>query len=180
MYQAEIRIETDDYLASIAELQARTEREPVFDFSYAEENYQTYMMNDILRTIINGLTFLISLISAANIFNTITANIALRRRDFGMLKSIGMTNRDIDRMMGFECLSYGSKALLAGIPLGLIGCGITYYFVYRYYKTGPGFPWQTIGLGSLLVFVIVFASAFYAVAKMRRDNPIEAIRRENL
>jgi len=83
-------------------------------------------------------------------------------------------------MMSFECLSYGLNALLVGVSLGLLGCGITYYCIYRYYKTGVGFPWETVCLSVVMVFLIVFASSFYAVAKLRKDNPIDAIRMENL
>ncbi len=152
-----------------------------FDCGETEhEAYEAYMVIDMAEAIINGLTLLISLVGAVNVFNTITANIALRRRDFGMLRSIGMTNWDINRMMSFECLSYGINSLLAGVSFGLLGCGITYHCIYRYYKTGVGFPWKTIGIGSILVLLIVFASAFYAVAKTRQDNPIDAMRMDNL
>ncbi len=180
LYRLKMEIMTDDYLASIAELLSREEREPGFDVVYTDVSYQTYMMNDILRSVINGLTLLISLVSAVNVFNTITANIALRRRDFGMLRSIGMTDRDMNRMMSFECLSYGLHSLFIGVPLGLLCCGMIYLFDYKCYGEGAGFPWQTVGIGSVLVFLIVFASAFYAVAKLRKDNPIDAIRMDNL
>ena len=180
-YRAEITMHTEDFIGSIADLRARAEVDENFDCGETEhEAYESYMVIDMAEAIINGLTLLISLMGAVNVFNTITANIALRRRDFGMLRSIGMTNRDINRMMSFECLSYGINSLLAGISFGLLGCGITYYCIYRYYKTGVGFPWETIGMGCVLVFLIVFASAFYAVAKMRRDNPIDAMRMDNL
>ena len=180
LYRLKMEIMTDDYPASIAELLSREEREPGFDVVYTDMSYQTYMMNDILRSVINGLTLLISMVSAVNVFNTITANIALRRRDFGMLRSIGMTDRDMNRMMSFECLSYGMRSLFIGVPLGLFCCGIIYCFDYKLYGEGAGFPWQTVGIGSVLVFLIVFASAFYAVAKLRKDNPIDAIRMDNL
>lgn len=62
---------------------------------------------------------LITLISAANVFNTISTNIALRRRDLGMLKSIGLTKRQMRFMMIYECLLYGIKAILWGLPFSI-------------------------------------------------------------
>lgn len=64
-----------------------------------------------------GFIVLISLIAAANVFNTISTNISLRRREFAMLKSVGMTAKGFNHMMNFECLLYGSRALLLGLPL---------------------------------------------------------------
>lgn len=178
---AVIRIDANDYFSCVNELNRRGELESEFRYTdHVKEKYQVYMMVDMIQNIINGLIVMISLISAINIFNTITANIALRRRDFGMLRSIGMADKDINRMMGFECISCGTKALGISLPLGLAVCGITYLCIYRYYHTGVGFPWLTVCLGSLMVFLIVFASAFYAVAKLRKDNPIDAIRMDNL
>lgn len=56
-----------------------------------------------------GFIILISLIALANVFNTISTNISLRRREFAMLKSVGMTQRGFNRMMNYECILYGAK-----------------------------------------------------------------------
>jgi len=178
---AVIRMDAADYYTCVSELKLREESEAGFGYDdKVEEKYDVYMMLDTFQFIINGLIIMISLVSAANVFNTITANIGLRRREIGMLRSIGMSGRDIDRMVGYECLSYGVKALGISLPISLTVCGVTYASNYRYYHTGVAFPWQTICFGSLMVFLIVFASAFYAVSKLRKDNPIDAIRMDNL
>ena len=69
------------------------------------------------------LPLLISIYRDSNVFNTISTNISLRRREFAMLKSVGMTQKGFRWMMNYECLLYGSKALLLGLP---VSCGITY------------------------------------------------------
>ncbi len=127
-----------------------------------------------------GFIILISLICVVNVFNTISTNIALRRRDFGMLRSVGMKTGELYRMMNYECLIYGTKALLFGIPIGLLACyGIHQVFLRA---VGDGFkiPWSAMAVAALCVFLVVFASMFYAVTKLRKDNPIDAIRQENL
>lgn len=58
---------------------------------------------------------MISLIAVANVFNTISTNIKLRRRELAMLRSVGMSDRDFQKMMNFECALYGMKALLFGM-----------------------------------------------------------------
>lgn len=76
----------------------------------------------IIRVFSYGFIVLISLIAAANVFNTISTNISLCRREFAMLKSVGMTQKGFNKMMNFECLLYGSRALLYGLP---VSCGVT-------------------------------------------------------
>lgn len=52
-----------------------------------------------------GFSVLISMIAIANVFNTITTNIMLRRREFAMLKSIGLGERGFRKMMNYECIA---------------------------------------------------------------------------
>src|SRR5699024_1813688 len=66
-----------------------------------------------------GFIALISLIAAANVFNTVSTAFLLRRREFAVLSSVGMTPKEMNRMLSFECLLYGLKALLYGIPVSL-------------------------------------------------------------
>ena len=83
-------------------------------------------------------------------------------------------------MMNCECLLYGSKALLLGLP---VSCGIT-YLIYRAvttaYETFFHLPWAAIGIAVLSVFLVVFATMIYAMRKAKKDNPIDALKNENL
>ncbi len=54
-----------------------------------------------------GFIILISLISMTNVFNTISTSIALRRREFAMLRSVGLTQRGFARMMDYEQQALG-------------------------------------------------------------------------
>ena len=100
----------------------------------------------IIRVFSYGFIVLISLIAAANVFNTISTNISLRRREFAMLKSVGMTQKGFNKMMNFECLLYGSRALLYGIP---VSCGVTYLIylaIMEGVETRFHLPWVAIGI----------------------------------
>ena len=149
-------------------------------FDYAANVETNRNVVTIIRVFAYGFIVLISLIAAANVFNTISTNISLRRREFAMLKSVGMTQKGFRRMMNYECLLYGSKALLLGLP---ISCGIT-YLIYRAvttaYETSFHLPWAAIGIAVLSVFLVVFATMMYAMSKVKKDNPIDALKNENL
>ena len=149
-------------------------------FDYAANAETDRNVVTIIRVFAYGFIVLISLIAAANVFNTISTNISLRRRELAMLKSVGMTQKGFRRMMNCECLLYGSKALLLGLP---VSCGIT-YLIYRAvttaYETSFHLPWAAIGIAVLSVFLVVFATMMYAMRKVKKDNPIDALKNENL
>ena len=97
-----------------------------------------------------------------------------------MLRSVGMTQKGFHRMMNFECLLYGSRALLLGLP---ISCGVT-YLIYRAIiqgvETAFQLPWTAIGIAVLSVFLVVFATMLYAMGKIKKEDPIHALKTENL
>ncbi|ABX42447.1 ABC transporter permease [Lachnoclostridium phytofermentans] len=127
-----------------------------------------------------GFIALISFISVANVFNTISTNINLRRREFAMLKSVGMSKRGFYKMMNYECLMYGLKAIFFGIPVAIL---VT-YFIYRSINNGLNvafyLPISSIVISILCVFLVVFLTMFYAMQKLRKENIIDALKNENL
>ena len=127
-----------------------------------------------------GFITLISLIAAANVFNTIFTNIMLRRREFAMLRSVGMSGRGIRRMMDFESLIYGFYSLLLGLPLSAAMTYVIYRIVNREYAIPFTLPWGNIAFAVASIFLVVFASMLYATDKIRKDNPIDALKNENL
>lgn len=148
------------------------------DFALSQENSRRVVL--LVNVFSYGFIILISLICVANVFNTISTNIALRRRDFGMLRSVGLKSRELYRMMSFECLLYGFYALLAGLPLGLLGA----YGCSQVYADSLGYvfqiPWAPMLIAACTVFLVVFITMFYAVTKLRRDTPMEAIRMDSI
>lgn len=127
-----------------------------------------------------GFITLISLISIANVFHTISTNIALRRRDFAMLRSVGMSTRKLLRMLYYECLLYGSKALLYGLPLSVCMAVFIHRITNNIVMSVFNFPWIPMGIASLGVFAVVFVTMMYAMSKMKQDNPMDSLKNENI
>ena len=134
----------------------------------------------IITVFAYGFIVLISLITIANVFNTISTNVNLRRREFAMLKSVGMTNSSFNKMLNYECIFYGLKALLYGLPASI---GVT-YLIYKSIENGVemGFylPYKSILVSILSVFIVVFISMMYSMSKIREENIMDGIRNENL
>ena len=146
----------------------------------ADSNESQRAMVTIVQIFSYGFVVLISLIAAANVFNTISTNIHLRRRDFAMLKSVGMPRKDFTRMMNYECILYGTRALLLGLP---VSCGVTWLTwksISNGMETDFRLPWEAMGIAVLGVFLVVGISMVYAMGKIHKDNPIDALKNENL
>ena len=127
-----------------------------------------------------GFIIVISLIGITNIINTINTNMNLRRREFAMLKSIGMTKKEFNKMINLESIMYSTKALIMGIPLGLLGS----YGIYKAFASGNDygfiFPWKAIIIAVLIVYILVSTIMYFALRKMRNENIIETIKDENI
>ena len=146
----------------------------------AEGREQSRMIVGVVNVFAYGFIILISLIAATNVFNTISTNIMLRRREFAMLKSIGMTEKGMRRMLSYECIIYGLRALLFGLPVSLGVTFLIHRIVAQELQRGFYVPWHSIAIAVGSVFAVVFATMLYARHRLSRDNPIDALKNENL
>lgn len=147
---------------------------------YAADNEMTLAMITVVNVFSYGFIVLISLIALANVFNTISTNISLRRREFAMLKSVGMTRGGFNRMMNFECLLYGLKGLLYGLPVSVFVTWLIYRSVSSSVQTGFYVPWYSVAIAVGSVFLVVFATMLYAMDKIKNGNLIDALKNENI
>lgn len=138
---------------------------------------QRYIM---LSIFLYGFVTLILLICMANIINTISTSVSLRKREFAMIKSVGITPGKFHKMIAYETLFYGIKAILYGIPLGLlVMLWMNFIFAYSF-RFDFAFPWINI-VGIILgVFLILGVTMSYAICKIRNDNIVETIRNESI
>ena len=128
-----------------------------------------------------GFITVIALIGVTNIFNTINTNISLRTGEFAILKSIGMTQREFNKLINLESIFYSTKSLLIGIPIGVV---LSYLIYMAFNQGGTTFtfelPIKGIIISILAVFVLVFFIMNYSVRKVNKQNIIESIRNENI
>ncbi|MDY3618035.1 ABC transporter permease [Agathobaculum sp.] len=169
--------------ASMAEIQSIIEETGV-DAAYTLLNLSAAV--DLFRSgtfVVDVFTYvfviMISLIAVANVFNTISTNIRLRRRELAMLRSVGMSERGFYRMMNYECAFYGMRTLLFGVPVA----GVLSYWIHTGLMAAEQldnhpfvFPWGSMAVSVLGVFLIVFITMLYATNKIRKENIIDALR----
>ena len=154
------------------------------------ENYNINNINENVKMMTNlyilvgiflyGFIIVISLIGVTNIFNTITTNMNLRRQEFAMLKSIGMTSKEFSRMIRLESIFMGAKSLLFGISIGV---GLS-YLEYKPLLGDQGLsfdiPILAIIISIIVVYVLITILMKYSMSKINKQNTIETIRNENI
>lgn len=149
-------------------------------YDYAASVESDRAMMTVVNVFAFGFITLISLIAAANVFNTISTNINLRRREFAMLKSVGMTPKGFTRMMNFECLLYGFKGLLYGLPVSFLVTWYIYHTISNGLDTSFFIPWYSIAIAVGSVFLVVFVTMLYSMGKIRKENTIDVLKNENV
>ncbi len=156
-------------------------KEENYNLNNLEENVK--VMNNLYTLIgifLYGFIIVISLIGITNIFNTITTNMELRRQEFAMLKSVGMTSKEFNKMVRLETFFMGMKALLFGIPIGIFLSYVIYYFLGKNSGLVYRLPIDAIIISVLVVFILISLIMRYSIRKINKQNTIETIRNENI
>ncbi len=132
----------------------------------------------VVEIFLYGFITVIALIGVTNVFNTITTNMNLRRREFAMLRSVGMTKREFFRMIRVEGAMYAVRSMVFGIPFGILLSWIVYLMIRREYDYGYFVPGKAILISILVVILIVGFCMWSAVRKLTKQNIIDTIRKQ--
>lgn len=128
-----------------------------------------------------GLIVVIALIGITNIINTLSTGMELRSREFATLRSIGMTDKQFAGMVRLESVFISVKALVIGVPLGIL---ISYLLCVMMNRMGGAIiykpPYKAIILCIVVVIMLIYAIMKLSMTKLRHNNIIETIKNENL
>lgn len=181
-YSTSFLFTTDDHKAAAAEISEALKGmglNPSYVSDYAESAAQQRTLLVIITVFSYGFIILISLIAMANVFNTISTNIQLRKREFAMLKSTGMTPKGFRVMMYYECLLYGAKGLLYGLPVSIAITWWIYKGVAQGWDTSFYIPWYSLVIAIGSVFLVVGSTMMYSMQKIKKDNVVDALKNDN-
>ncbi|MFZ7934062.1 ABC transporter permease [Bacillus thuringiensis] len=131
-----------------------------------------------LQVLAYGFITVISLISSVNILNTITISIMTRRKELAALKSIGMSQKDLKKMITYEALIYGFSGSLQGIFFGCILSYIIYLAISDMLKMTWTIPYEACIITFVSALIISYLSVLNPLKKMQQDNIIDNIREQ--
>lgn len=166
-----------------------TVREDIYD-AIKSAGYDSFYLGDmvdnlqsmntimfIMQVFIYGFIALITLITTANIINTISTGIQMRKKEFAMFKSVGTTPMGFNKMVVLESAFYGIKAIIVSIPLSvLIAFGMTKALSSDIITFSLNIPLYLIVIA--VVFAIIGLTMLYSVNKLKYDNVVETLKEE--
>lgn len=133
-----------------------------------------------IKVFVYGFVEVISLVSMTNIINTISTNINLRKREFAIIKSIGVTPSGFNKIIYLESLLYGALSLLYGVPISLTVVFVMNKIFGIVINLGVILPWSAVLLSIIGVFIITFISSYIPMKKINKENIIDNIRQESI
>ena len=155
---------------------------PELDITYtnvAQAKLQSRLMATTVNTFIYCFAVITGLIAVANVFNTLANALMLRRREFAMLKSIGMGNRAFRCMIAYECASYALRGLVIGFVLAAFATFGLYQAMMLSYSTYEfTLPWLQVGVSVAVVAAVILMSVAYALRRTRAASVVEALRED--
>ncbi|MGX6445771.1 ABC transporter permease [Neobacillus sp. K501] len=149
-------------------------------YNIYQNRQQEEQMILLMSVFTYGFITLISFISIANIFNTISTSISLRKREFAMLRSVGMTPKGFNKMIRYESIFYGVKALTYGLPISVLVMFGMHHSLDHTFEYGFTLPWMSILFVIVVIFLIVGSAMLYSIAKIKHENIIESLKQENI
>ena len=154
------------------------------DYAYTNVTESMRLENNLIlvvKILVYGFISLVTLIGVTSVFNTINTSIALRRKEFAMLRSIGLTPRGFNRILYFESIFVGLKSLLYALPVSF-GVVILLHMAMGNFMEFEKvmIPYKSVLIAVIGVFVIIGITMAYASKKIKKENILEAIREENI
>lgn len=145
----------------------------VQDLSQAIKAMDTVSL--MLNTVMYGFTILLTLIAIANIVNTISTAVHMRRQEFAMFRSVGMEERGIKKMLLLETILYGLRALIIGMPISIL----LSFLMFNTIETKVfafELNYSMYMMMIFAVFIIIGLSMLLSASRIRNDSIIEALK----
>jgi len=130
----------------------------------------------LVMIFIYGFVAMLTLIGLTNVISTISTNVRSRSREFAILRSVGMTDGGLFRMLNLESILCSAKSVLWGVPMGLAGSYLVYLALELPAEYAFEIPWLPVLQCAVVVFVITWAVMRYSASRLHKRNIIETIR----
>jgi len=183
--QITIEIDAENYIEVDKELQIIFNKYSnlELDSNYYNNPLQKHEENVTLSTIslvINIVMTFIVIISLTSIINTINTNLLLRETEFAILRSVGLSQKGLNKMLLFETMFLCIKTLLLGIPSATLFVGMLLYLSNIMTKDLFEFPITAYFIAFIGIIIIIFIMNIFSNNKIKNNNIIDSIRKKSI
>jgi putative ABC transport system permease protein len=132
--------------------------------------------NTLMSVFMYGFVAVLALIALTNVISSISTNVRSRAREFAILRSVGMTDGGLSRMINLESVLSSIRSLAIGLPLGLAASFLLHRVMMNSYDFEYDFPWLAAAVCVLGVFALNWVTMRFAAYRLRGSNIIDTIR----
>lgn len=145
---------------------------------YATDDYNRVMNVAIVIALIFLVCFcaLLMLIGFTNVVSTLSTNVLMRQSEFAVLQSVGMTPEGLRKMLALESILCSLRALVIGVPLGIVLTYIVNLPIRAMFPVPYHFPLLPILLCAAGVLALTLFITALAARRLRSKNIIDRIR----
>ena len=176
----DLGVVTNDHKKTEEDIYDMFETNGYHDYNCSDLEMQIVAVETVtlmINTAMYGFTGLLTLITIANIINTISTGLLLRRKEFAMYKSVGMDNTGFKKMMWLETFLYGLRALIVAIPVSILFDYLMYSSLSKELYSFVLNP-ITLIVCILAVFLIVGSGMILSINKIKADSIIETLKED--
>ncbi len=133
----------------------------------------------LARIIVYLFIAVTTLIGVTSVFNTVFTSIVLRRREFAMLRSVGMDTSGFNRILVYESILFSLKTIITGLPISFILIFTLNSIIREAYTSQEMIvPYFAILVSIFAVFIIMLSVSLYSSKNIKKENILEALRKE--
>lgn len=187
-----INIQSEKFLEFDEEFRKIKERYPEEQFYYFNGKLDLYNeKRQILGIKIIMYTIIIFLgtISIVGMMNSINTNLSLREREFSMLRSIGYSKKSLNKMISLENIFLVSKSIIYALIFSYIGFFAinqsmsyddnTFKYIFPPIIRMP-YPWTYAIIAFVVLILLILVLTSFSIKKIKKQNIIEAIRKDSI
>lgn len=151
-------------------------------FSILDDENEKEMTNKILYLITFSIVSFIGVIGVSNAYSSINNNLRNRRREFAMLKSMGITKKDLRRMLSMEGIYYGVYPFIFAIPISLFILAFAVkinkvftakdFLMFIDYKVIVGY--------FIIIFASIYLAYYFGIRKVEKDDIVNVLKDESI
>ena len=113
-------------------------------------------------------------------YNAINTNLNVRKKEIVTLITLGMEEKQINKMLFIENTITGLLAFILGSIIGILASYLIYFNTIDYLWYSFEIPWSAIGFSAIGIALIIILSTIYLKKKLFTYNYIEIIKNEEV
>ncbi len=124
----------------------------------------------------NAISVVIALVGVLNFINSMVTAILSRKREFAMIQSVGMTKRQLQKMLTLEGLCYAGLTLLAAYALGAFAVGVVVRAVASVGYSTFRFTLLPLAVCTPILLIFALLIPYVCFRRLEKQSIVERLR----